>query len=109
MPGEIKMVGTGLKVEVPEGFEIQVRPRSGLAIDKSITVMNSPGTIDSDFRGEIMIILANFGNENFYINKGDRIAQGALCPVYKAMFVEAELSTTERGEGGFGSTGVTSY
>lgn len=105
--GERAAVPTGLFVEVPEGYEIQVRPRSGLAFKNGITVLNTPGTIDSDYRGELMVILANFGMEEFTVKNGDRIAQVVLAPVIQAVFVQAEsLSQTERGKGGLGSTGV---
>lgn len=105
-PGERFLVPTGISVEIPTGYEIQIRPRSGLAIKKGITLLNTPGTIDSDYRGEIMIILANMGQEIFEIHDQDRIAQMVLCPVVKAELVEQELSETDRGEGGFGSTGA---
>lgn len=106
MPGETMLISTGLAFEVPEGFEIQVRPRSGLSAKTGIRVANSPGTIDCDYRGEVKIILANTGDTPFTVNHGDRIAQGVLAPVYRAVFKEAdELSETERGQGGFGSSG----
>ena len=102
------MIPTGLCFEIPEGFEIQVRPRSGLAAKNGVTVLNTPGTIDSDYRGEVKVILVNLGNEPFTVNNGDRIAQLVAAPVTKGVFVQAEtLSDTSRGEGGFGSTGVT--
>ncbi|BAT71121.1 dUTP pyrophosphatase [Thermosulfidibacter takaii ABI70S6] len=104
-PGEWALIPTGIHLEIPSGFEVQVRPRSGLA-SKGITVLNTPGTIDSDYRGEIKIILVNLSKEPFTIGNGMRIAQGVLCRVYKADFVEADLSPTNRGKGGFGSTGV---
>ena len=105
--GDRAVVPTGLFLEIPEGYEIQVRPRSGLAFKNGITVLNTPGTIDSDYRGELMVILANFGKEEFTVKNGDRIAQVVLAPVTQAAFVQAEsLSQTERGEGGLGSTGV---
>lgn len=105
--GDRAVVPTGLFLEIPEGYEIQVRPRSGLAFKNGITVLNTPGTIDSDYRGELMVILANFGKEGFTVKNGDRIAQVVLAPVIQAAFVQAEsLSQTERGEGGLGSTGV---
>lgn len=104
--GETKLIPTGLKIAVPNGYEAQVRPRSGLALKKNIGVLNSPGTIDSDYRGEVGIILTNFGKENFEVNRGDRIAQMVIAPVVQVKIVEvAELSETARGEGGFGSTG----
>lgn len=108
MPGERAAVPTGLSVEIPEGFEIQVRPRSGLAFKKGVTVINSPGTIDSDYRGEIKVLVVNLGNEPVEILPQDRIAQLVLQQVNQIDWVEVEkLSTTERGAGGFGSTGVT--
>ncbi len=101
------IVPTGICVEIPEGFELQVRPRSGLAIRHGITVLNTPGTIDPDYRGEIKVILINLGEEDFTIKRGDRIAQMVLCPVVRFEWEEVdELSTTLRGEGGFGSTGL---
>ena len=109
MPGERRLVPTGLFFEIPEGYEVQVRPRSGLAAKNGVTVLNSPGTIDSDYRGEIKVILINLGNADFTINSGDRIAQMIVAPVTQASFTITEsLSDTERGSGGFGSTGVTS-
>ena len=105
-PGERKLIGTGLAFEIEYGYEVQIRPRSGLAFKHGITVLNSPGTIDSDYRGEIKILLINHSNEKFEIKKGDRIAQAVVAPVIQAEIVEVEeLSSTERGEGGFGSTG----
>lgn len=105
--GERAIVPTGLFFEIPEGYEIQVRPRSGLAAKNGITVLNTPGTIDSDYRGELKVILINLGNEDFVINNGDRIAQIILAPVVQAAFeVTDSISETERGQGGFGSTGV---
>ena len=103
--GKTTMVSTNLAVEIPEGYEIQIRPRSGLAAKHSITVLNSPGTIDSDYRGEIKVILHNLGTDDFNIYKGDRIAQMVLAPVAKMKLFEYYLSETERNEGGFGSTG----
>ena len=106
-PGERCLIPTGLSFEIPSGFELQSRPRSGLALKKGLTVLNSPGTIDSDYRGEIQIILINNGQEDFIIQDQERIAQIVLCPVYQASFVESDaLSETQRGGGGFGSTGV---
>lgn len=106
-PGKRTAVPTGLFFEIPEGYEIQVRPRSGLAIKNGIIVLNTPGTIDSDYRGELMVILANFGDSDFIVNNGDRIAQLIVAPVTQGIFVKAEkLSETERGANGFGSTGV---
>ncbi|MHB8338227.1 MAG: dUTP diphosphatase [Ignavibacteriaceae bacterium] len=104
--GEIILVPTNLSVEIPHGYEIQVRPRSGLAIKHGIGVLNSPGTIDADYRGEIKIILFNFGKENFKISRGDRIAQIILSKVYLAKFIQTnDLADSSRGEGGFGHTG----
>ncbi len=100
-------VGTGLYFEIPEGYEIQVRSRSGLAIKNGVSVLNSPGTIDSDYRGELGVILVNEGVESFEIKKGDRIAQLVLQPVYRIEFEQVEeLGQTDRGEGGYGSTGT---
>ena len=99
-------VATGLALAIPEGYEIQVRPRSGLALKHGITVPNTPGTIDSDYRGELKVILINLGTEPFAIARGDRVAQLVLAPVVQAAWDEvAELDATERGTGGFGSTG----
>ena len=99
-------VATGLSVAIPPGYEIQVRPRSGLALKHGISVPNSPGTIDSDYRGELKVILINHGSEAFEIRRGDRIAQLVLAPVTQASWLEVEeLDETARGEGGFGSTG----
>ncbi|MCR5217379.1 dUTP diphosphatase [Treponema sp.] len=107
--GERALVGTGLFFEIPEGYEIQVRPRSGLAFKNGVTVLNTPGTIDSDYRGELKVLLANFGSEDFTINSGDRIAQIVVAPVTLGDFIQADqLSDTQRGSGGFGSTGVSS-
>ena len=104
--GSIEMVPTNISVEIPEGFEIQVRPRSGLAAKYGIGILNSPGTIDSDYRGEIKIIIINFGKEDFIIQPAERIAQLVVSRVYKGKFVETkELNNTKRGEGGFGHTG----
>ena len=101
------LVKTGLFMELPVGFEAQVRPRSGLALKKGITVLNSPGTIDADYRGEIGVILINLSNENFVIENGERIAQLVIAKYEQAEFIEVnELSETSRGTGGFGSTGV---
>lgn len=105
-PGARHAVATGLALAIPQGFEIQVRPRSGLALKHGITVPNTPGTIDSDYRGELKVILINLGDEPFAIQRGDRVAQLVLAPVVQAAWDEvAELDATERGEGGFGSTG----
>jgi len=104
--GKIGLISTNLSVEIPEGYEIQVRPRSGLAVKHGIGILNSPGTIDSDYRGEIKIILFNFGENNFTVKRGDRIAQLIISKVYKADFVETEnLNQSSRGSGGFGHTG----
>ena len=106
-PLERTIVGTGLFIELPIGTEAQVRPRSGLAAKKGITVLNAPGTIDADYRGEIGVILVNLSNEHFTINNGERIAQLVIAKHERAEWVDSiELSETDRGEGGFGSTGV---
>jgi len=108
-PGERKAISSGLKIEIPEGYEAQIRPRSGLALKYGITLLNTPGTIDSDYRGEIKVIMINLGTEEFIIRQGDRIAQMIIAPVTKADFkLELNLNNTERGEGGFGSTGLSS-
>ena len=105
-PGKSCLVPTGLSVAFPKEYEIQIRPRSGLAAKNNISVLNTPGTIDSDYRGEVKIILFNHGNENFIINKNDRIAQMVLTPIIKMELDEtSELPDSIRGEGGFGSTG----
>lgn len=105
-PGARAAVATGFAIAIPAGFEVQVRPRSGLALKHGITCLNSPGTIDSDYRGEIKIILANLGDEPFVITRGDRIAQLVPAPVRRAAIEEVTaLDETERGTGGFGSTG----
>jgi dUTP pyrophosphatase len=104
-PGEKALVSTGFSVAIPRGYEIQIRPRSGLAVKKNITVLNTPGTIDSDYRGEIKVILINLGKEKFVIENGERIAQMVVCPVVQAKLEEVnKLSDTKRGSGGFGST-----
>ena len=106
--GKRAAVPRGLFVSIPEGYEIQVRPRSGLALKNGITVLNSPGTIDSDYRGEICVILINLGDEDFVIRNGDRIAQLVVSSVTQAVFVRSDsLDSTERGASGFGSTGVS--
>ncbi|HLT52376.1 MAG TPA: dUTP diphosphatase [Flavobacteriaceae bacterium] len=106
-PLERSIVGTGLFIELPIGFEAQVRPRSGLAAKKGITVLNAPGTIDADYRGEIGVILVNLSNEEFTINNGERIAQLVIAKHERANWEAVEtLSETQRGEGGFGSTGT---
>lgn len=105
-PGARHAVATGLAVAIPDGYEIQVRPRSGLALKHGVSVPNTPGTIDSDYRGELKVIMINFGGEPFAIHRGDRVAQLVLAPVTRASWAEvAELDDTERGAGGFGSTG----
>ena len=106
-PGARHPVATGLSVAIPYGYEIQVRPRSGLALKHGITVPNTPGTIDSDYRGELKVLMINHGSEDFAIARGDRVAQLVIAPVVQAAWAEVEeLDATERGEGGFGSTGV---
>ncbi|QVL57453.1 MAG: dUTP diphosphatase [Simkaniaceae bacterium] len=106
-PGESKLIPTGLCFEIPKGFEIQVRPRSGLALKHGITVLNTPGTIDSDYRGKVGIILINHGKESFAVTPKMRIAQLVFAPVLQACYIEGEcLKATERGEGGFGHTGT---
>lgn len=105
-PGARHAVATGLAIAIPAGYEVQVRPRSGLALKHGVTVANAPGTIDSDYRGEVKAILINLGAEPFAIRRGDRVAQLVLAPVTRAGWVEvSELDETARGEGGFGSTG----
>jgi dUTP pyrophosphatase len=106
-PGERAAVATGLIFEIPAGYEGQVRPRSGLAIRRGLTVVNAPGTIDSDYRGELMVLLVNHGAEPVVLGRGDRIGQLVIAPVSRARFTEADaLSASDRGAGGFGSTGV---
>lgn len=106
-PGERAMVPTGLSIALPAGWEAQVRPRSGLAAKFGISCVNSPGTIDADYRGEVKVILINHGTDDFVIRRGDRIAQMVIAPVWQAAFVETDtLDETARGAGGFGSTGV---
>ena len=105
-PGERHAVATGFAVAIPEGYEVQVRPRSGLALKHGVTCLNTPGTIDHDYRGEVKVILANLGSEPFEVRRGERIAQLVPAPVLKASFREvAQLGETGRGAGGFGSTG----
>ena len=105
-PGARHAVATGFAIAIPEGYEVQVRPRSGLALKHGITCLNTPGTIDADYRGEVKVILANLGTEPFAIGRGDRIAQLVPAPVQQARFAEVdELDETARGAGGFGSTG----
>ena len=106
-PGKTVIIPTGLAISIPKKFEIQIRPRSGLAAKNKISVLNTPGTIDADYRGEIKVILINLGENNFKVEKGLRIAQMVLCPVVKAVLEEVEvLEDTKRGSGGFGSTGI---
>ena len=108
LPGARALVPTGFSIALPPGFEAQVRPRSGLAIRSGVTCLNAPGTIDADYRGEVRVVLANFGNEPFVVRRGDRIAQIVVAPVARASFdLVDELPSTERGAGGFGSTGVS--
>tara|TARA_B100001013_G_scaffold261046_1_gene163809 strand:- start:840 stop:1277 length:438 start_codon:yes stop_codon:yes gene_type:complete len=105
-PGEKKLISTGITIAIPNEYEIQIRPRSGLAAKNGISVLNTPGTIDADYRGEIKVILINLSKQSFKINNNDRIAQMVLCPIVKAEFEEVqELPKTIRGTGGFGSTG----
>jgi dUTP pyrophosphatase len=114
LPGELVLeagaravVPTGLRLQIPPGYEAQVRPRSGLALEHGVTVLNSPGTIDADYRGEIKVILVNLGRERFTVKPGDRIAQVVFAPVSRARFVkQPRLEGSQRGEGGFGSTGI---
>jgi dUTP pyrophosphatase len=109
LPGSRALVPTGISIALPPGYEAQVRPRSGLAIQSGVTCLNSPGTIDSDYRGEVRVVLANLGSKPVLINRGDRIAQMVVAPVSRAEFeVVEELPSSERGDGGFGSTGVIS-
>ncbi|MBA2466452.1 MAG: dUTP diphosphatase [Sphingomonas sp.] len=106
-PGERMAVPTGFAIEIPPGYEVQVRPRSGLALKHGITCLNTPGTIDSDYRGEVKVILANLGQETFAVRRGERIAQLVPAPVLRAAFEEvSQLSDSGRGSGGFGSTGT---
>ena len=106
-PGEQALIPTGIKLAIPEGYEAQIRPRSGLSLDKKITIPNSPGTIDSDYRGEIRVLLKNEGEDPFTLRFGDRIAQMVFVPVVQAKFEEVKaLDETKRGSGGFGSTGI---
>ena len=100
------LVPTGIKMEIPQGYEVQVRPRSGLALKHGISIVNAPGTVDSDYRGDVGVILINLSKEDFVINPGERIAQLVLGKIYQMDLVEGELSQTERGEGGYGHTGV---
>ena len=107
LPGKSEIISTGLAVAIPKNFEIQIRPRSGLAAKSQISVLNTPGTIDADYRGELKVILINLSDKVFVVEKGLRIAQMVLCPVVKATLKEVtELENTERGSSGFGSTGI---
>ncbi|NCO59028.1 MAG: dUTP diphosphatase [Deltaproteobacteria bacterium CG_4_8_14_3_um_filter_51_11] len=106
-PGDIRLIPTGIALSIPEGFEAQVRPRSGLALKNGIGILNAPGTIDSDYRGEIGIILINLGKDSFTVSRGDRIAQIVIASVCKAELMEVScLDETERGAGGFGHSGI---
>lgn len=105
MPGGRALVPTGIRLGLPDGFEAQVRPRSGLALRHGVTVLNAPGTIDADYRGEVAVILVNFGSEPFAIERGTRIAQLVVAPVTRIAWAEGALGETGRGGGGFGSTG----
>ena len=106
-PMERKLIGTGLHIALPEGYEAQVRPRSGLALKHGITVLNSPGTVDADYRGEVMVLLINLSDKDFVVNDGERIAQMVIAKHEQGDFIEVEvLDETERGEGGYGHTGV---
>ncbi len=105
-PGEIALIASGLTAAVPSGYELQIRPRSGLAAKNGIGILNSPGTIDSDYRGEIKVIMINLGKHPFVIKRGDRIAQMVICPVSRAVVTEvSELPSSKRSDGGFGHTG----
>lgn len=107
-PGETVLIPTGFSIELPHGFEAQIRPRSGLAVKHSIGIMNSPGTIDPDYRGEVKIILTNFGQQSFTVRRGDRIAQMVIARYERIVWEEVhQLSETQRGSGGFGSTGIS--
>ena len=106
-PGETSIIPTGISISIPKNFEIQIRPRSGLAAKNQISILNTPGTIDADYRGEIKVILINLGKKTYEVEKGARIAQMVLCPVIKAKIKEVDsLDKTNRGSGGFGSTGT---
>ena len=106
-PMERKLIKTGIAISIPENYEVQIRPRSGLALKQGITVLNTPGTIDADYRGEIGVILINLGENDFIVERGMRIAQMVVNPIVQAELIEVEeLDATQRGEGGFGSTGV---
>jgi len=107
LPGERALVSTGIRIAVPEGYEAQIRPRSGLALKYGLAMVNAPGTVDSDYRGVVQVILINLGEEPFTIHRGDRIAQMVICPVSRAQLIEStELPQTERSAGGFGHTGT---
>jgi dUTP pyrophosphatase len=107
-PGERTLIPTGLQMALPHGYEAQIRPRSGLAIRNGITMLNSPGTIDADYRGEVKVIAINHSQEDFTVNHGDRIAQMVIAPVVQLTIIAVdELDETDRGEGGFGSTGIS--
>ncbi len=106
-PGSIELIPTGIAVAVPPGYELQIRPRSGLALNYGVTLPNTPGTVDADYRGEIKVILMNLGKETFVVRPGDRIAQMVLTPVYKVKWeIVEELPASDRGDGGFGHTGI---
>lgn len=106
-PGQITLISTGIFIELPQGYEAQIRPRSGLALNYGITLLNTPGTIDSDYRGEIKVIMINHGKDNFIVKNGMRIAQMVFNKIHRGEFIEtAELKSTSRNEGGFGHTGV---
>ena len=106
-PGEKALVPTGFSLAIPNGYEVQIRPRSGLATKKSVTVLNTPGTIDADYRGEVKVILINLSKEKFIVRNGERIAQMVVCPIAQVQLDEVkELFETDRGSGGFGSTGT---
>ena len=108
-PGARELVPTGLSIALPDGYEAQIRPRSGLALKNGVTVLNTPGTIDSDYRGEVGVLLVNLGSKPFEVERGARIAQMVIAPVTRAVLMESsELPSTERGAGGFGSTGLSS-
>jgi dUTP diphosphatase len=104
-PGARSAVSTGVRLEIPVGYEGQVRPRSGLAAKHGVTILNAPGTIDSDYRGEVKVILVNLSDEPYTISPGDRIAQLVIAPVQQVVYIASDLAESERGEGGFGSTG----
>lgn len=104
-PGERGLVPTGIRLAIPQGYEGQVRPRSGLAIKHGVTVLNAPGTVDSDYRGEVRVILINHGSSEYTIQPGDRVAQLLITPVAQAQFIPEDVNETTRGSGGFGSTG----